>query len=53
MNTILVYLDDELIILDLVGEYASVAEGMGGESVRFAPDSETHLNPFDFANAAH
>ena len=25
----------------------------GGESIRFAPDSDTHLNPFDLADVAH
>lgn len=53
VNTILAYPDDEIIILDPAGEYAPVAEGTGGESVRFAPDSGTHLNPFDLADVAH
>lgn len=52
-NTILAYPDDEIIILDPAGEYSPVVEGNGGESIRFAPDSDTHLNPFDLSDVAH
>ena len=52
-NTILAYPDDEVIILDPAGEYAPVVEGNGGECIRFAPDSGTHLNPFDLSDVAH
>lgn len=52
-NTILAYPDDEVIILDPAGEYAPVVTGNGGESIRFAPDADTHLNPFDLSDVAH
>ncbi len=52
-NTILAYPDDEVIILDPAGEYSPVVVANGGESIRFAPDSDTHLNPFDLADVAH
>lgn len=52
-NTILAYPDDEVIILDPAGEYSPVVTGNGGESIRFAPDSDTHLNPFDLSDVAH
>lgn len=52
-NTILAYPDDEIIILDPAGEYSPVVVANGGESIRFAPDSDTHLNPFDLADVAH
>ena len=52
-NTILAYPEDEIIILDPAGEYSPVVTGNGGESIRFAPDSGTHLNPFDLSDVAH
>ena len=52
-NTILAYPDDEIIILDPAGEYSPVVLANGGESIRFAPGSGTHLNPFDLADVAH
>ena len=52
-NTILAYPDDEIIILDPAGEYSPVVVANGGESIRFAPDSGTHLNPFDLSDVAH
>ena len=52
-NTILAYPEDEIIILDPAGEYSPVVEGNGGESIRFAPDAHTHLNPFDLSDVAH
>ena len=53
VNTVLAYPDDEVIVLDPAGEYSPVVEGCGGESIRFAPDSDTHLNPFDLSDVAH
>jgi hypothetical protein len=53
VNTILTHPDDEVIVLDPAGEYSPIAEGTGGTSVRFAPDSDTHLNPFDLSDVAH
>ncbi len=52
-NTVLAYPDDEIIVLDPAGEYAPVVEANGGECIRFAPDADTHLNPFDLADVAH
>lgn len=52
-NTILAYPDDEIIVLDPAGEYTPIVEANGGTSIRFAPDSETHLNPFDLTDVAH
>ncbi len=52
-NTILAYPQDEIVILDPAGEYSPVVEANGGESIRFAPDSGTHLNPFDLSDVAH
>ena len=52
-NTILAYPEDEIIILDPAGEYSPVVTGNGGESIRFAPDANTHLNPFDLSDVAH
>ena len=52
-NTILAYPEDEIIILDPAGEYSPVVTCNGGESIRFAPDSGTHLNPFDLSDVAH
>ena len=53
VNTILAYPDDEIIVLDPAGEYSPVVEGCGGECIRFAPGSGTHLNPFDLSDVAH
>lgn len=52
-NTILAYPDDEIIILDPAGEYSPVVTGNGGASIRFAPDADTHLNPFDLSDVVH
>lgn len=52
-NTILAYPEDEIIILDPAGEYSPVVEANGGERIRFAPDSGTHLNPFDLLDVSH
>lgn len=52
-NTILAYPEDEIVILDPAGEYSPVVEANGGESIRFAPDSGTHLNPFDLSDVTH
>lgn len=52
INTILLYPDDEIIIFDPAGEYAPVVKPVGGTSIRFAPDSATHMNPFDLGDVA-
>lgn len=50
LNTILAYPEDEVIIFDPAGEYGNVIESTDGVSIRFAPDSDTHMNPFDLAD---
>jgi hypothetical protein len=52
MNTILAYPNDEVIVFDPAGEYAPVVEPAGGTSIRFAPDTETFMNPFDLSDVA-
>ena len=52
-NTILAYPDDQVIIFDPAGEYAPVVLPNGGVSLKLAPDSDTHLNPFDLSDVAH
>lgn len=39
--------NDEIIIIDPEKEYAPVVEAFGGETLRLAPNSDTHLNVFD------
>lgn len=51
-NTILAYPADEVIVFDPAGEYAPVVEPNGGVSIRLAPDSGAHLNPFDLSDVA-
>ena len=50
LNTILAYPDDEVIIFDPAGEYGNVIDSTDGVNIRFAPDSDTHMNPFDLAD---
>ncbi len=52
MNTILAYPDDEIIIFDPAGEYSPVVAPAGGRCIRFAADSDTHMNPFDLSDVA-
>lgn len=49
-NTILAYPDDEIIIFDPAGEYAPVVDPAGGVNIRFAPDTNTFMNPFDLSD---
>ena len=51
-NTILAHPEDEIIVFDPAGEYAPVITPAGGVSIRFAPDSDTHMNPFDLSDVA-
>ena len=51
-NTILAYTDDQVIIFDPAGEYASVVVPNGGTSVKLGPGSGVHMNPFDLADVA-
>lgn len=41
--------DDEVIIIDPMGEYGMYIEQIGGEVVKIDPESNTHLNPFDIS----
>ena len=52
MNTILAYPEDEVIVFDPAGEYAPVVEPAGGTCIRFSPDTDTFMNPFDLADVA-
>ena len=52
MNTILAYPDDEVIVFDPAGEYAPVVEPAGGTCIRFSPDTDTFMNPFDLSDVA-
>ena len=50
LNTILAHPDDEVIIFDPAGEYGNVIDSTDGVNIRFAPDSDTHMNPFDLSD---
>ena len=50
VNTVLAYPEDEVVIFDPAGEYGLLVEAVEGENVRFAPDSGTHMNPFDLSD---
>ena len=52
VNTILAYPDDEVIVFDPAGEYAPVVEPAGGTCIRFSPDTDTFMNPFDLSDVA-
>lgn len=52
-NTILAYPNDEIFIFDPAAEYSPVVDGNGGETIRFAADADSHLNPFDLSDVAH
>lgn len=39
--------EDEILIIDPDKEYGPVVEAFGGETLRLAPNSDTHLNVFD------
>ena len=49
-NTVLAYPEDEVVIFDPAGEYGSLVDAVGGENIRFAPDSDEHMNPFDLSD---
>jgi hypothetical protein len=51
-NTILAYRNDQVVIFDPAGEYASVVVPNGGVSVKLGPGSGACLNPFDLADVA-
>ena len=50
INTVLAYPDDEVIVFDPAGEYGTLVDAVEGENIRFAPDSEKHMNPFDLSD---
>ena len=39
--------DEEILILDLEGEYTAIAELLGGEVIYISENSKTHINPLD------
>lgn len=47
MMSVLLSSDDVVIVIDPEGEYAPLANLLGGEVIRIAPGSNVHLNPFD------
>ncbi|ERL12880.1 AAA-like domain protein [Coriobacteriaceae bacterium BV3Ac1] len=49
-NTVLAYPEDEVIIFDPAGEYGTLVDAVEGENIRFAPDSDKHMNPFDLSD---
>ena len=51
-NTILAYPDDEIIVFDPAGEYSPVVAPAGGTCIRFAPDTDTFMNPFDLSDVS-
>lgn len=48
-NTLVTNPDDEVIVIDPMGEYSLFIEQIGGEVVRIDPASTTYLNPFDIS----
>lgn len=48
-NTLITNPDDEVIVIDPMGEYSLFIEQIGGEVVRIDPASPTHLNPLDIS----
>ncbi len=49
-NTLITNPDDEVIVIDPMGEYGLFVEAVGGEVVRIDPESTTYLNPFDISS---
>lgn len=48
INTFLEYPDDYVFVVDPEGEYAPIAELLGGTVIKISPESDSHLNPLDF-----
>lgn len=51
-NTVLSNPHDEVIIFDPAGEYGNLIDALGGCNIRFASDSESHMNPFDLSDVS-
>ena len=49
MMTVLLESDDDVIVLDPEGEYAPMAELLGGEVIRISAASKDYINPFDIS----
>lgn len=47
MLNVMLGTDADVYIIDPEREYAAMAQLLGGEVVRIAPGSKTHINPFD------
>lgn len=47
MLTVYISSKDTIIVIDPEGEYYPMAELLGGEVIRIAAGSESHINPFD------
>lgn len=39
--------NDDIIVVDPEGEFSPIVRAMGGEVIRFAPDSKNHINALD------
>lgn len=48
INTFLEYPNDTVFVVDPEGEYAPIAEILGGTVIKISPESDSHLNPLDF-----
>lgn len=50
INVFLEYPEDTIFVVDPEGEYAPVAQLLGGTVIKISQDSASHLNPLDFHN---
>ncbi len=39
--------NDDIIVVDPEGEFSPIVRAMGGEVIRFAPDTKNYINPLD------
>lgn len=49
MTNILLDSDDDVIVIDPEGEYAPMAELLGGEVIEISAKSDAHINPMDMS----
>ena len=49
-NTLITNPNDEVIVIDPMGEYGLFVEAIGGDVIRIDPESTTYLNPFDISS---
>jgi len=47
MNEVLLGTNDDIYVIDPEGEYKALAEAYGGQVIRIAIGSDTHINPLD------